>query len=119
MTNITTFMEGNYNLTKIIASNPIDNPAGAFSTWNIVMNGYGTIILIAVIGITLFLIMRKNDNVKDTEAAVYSGYIISIAGLFLALINIDGVRLLEWKYLFIIWVITGIAVLLDKVNGRY
>ena len=119
MSNQTLFMEGEYNLTSIIDSNIIDSPETWLYNWNVQMGGWAIFALLIVFMIILFFAMRKNDNIKDSESAAYAGYITSIVALFLIIINIDGNHLLEWSQVLTIWIITGIAFLVDKVNGDF
>lgn len=119
MSNTSLFMEGEYNLTSIISNNVINEPERWVYNWNTQMEGWAIFGLLVVIMIVLYLIMRRNDNIKDTEAVSYAGFVCSIGALLLVLISVDGQHLISWGQTFIIWVITGIAVLLDKINGRY
>ena len=112
-------MQGDYNLSSIVSADIINEPTKWLFNFNSELGGWFLIISLAVIGLILFLTMRKADNIKDTEAASYSGFIISIAGLLLVLIKVDGNSLLTFTQVFPIWVITGISVMVDRFKGRY
>lgn len=117
--NASLFMEGTYNLTKIVETDVVSNPDLFLLNINQALDGWLVIALIYATLIVLFLIARQNENVKDTEALSYSGVIISFVALFLLFIKIDGARLVTFLQVFPIWVITGIAILLDKLNITY
>lgn len=113
------FMEYPYNISKLAGSDAIDHPEVWLFNWNILVGGWAVYLFLIVIAIVLFFAMRRNDNIQDSEAAVYAGYIVSIVGLIIILISINGEHLLKWGQLFSIWVITAIAVLIDKINLRF
>jgi len=109
-------MSVNYNLTKLVSINAIDNTADVVSWWNNIFGGSGIFILLGVVGLVLFLASRKFVD-SDTEALSYAGLIVTLAGIFLFMVQTsDGSKLLGWGYLMIIVLITGIATYLNFTN---
>lgn len=108
-----------YNLTNIISPKIINEPNLWLAAFNNEMSGYFIITSLAVIGIVLFIAAR-NMNVKDSEAAVYSGMIISVAGLLLFFVDTGSyVKLVTWPQEFILIVITAISIFINKFRQKY
>lgn len=121
MVNCTTnFMEGcTYNLSKIFNNDIINSPHNWVAAYNGLLDGYPIIILLAVIGILLYLGIKR-DTGFDSEAVVYSGIITTFCGLLLFLIKIDeGTKLVTWPYLVPFVVITFIAIIANYVNKKF
>jgi len=111
-------MSVNYNITALTNVSVIDNPGDWLSVWNGMMDGFGIFVMLGVVGIVLFLAVRKYVD-SDTEALSYAGFIITFAGILLFLVEtVDGSKLLSWGYLVIIILITAIANYLNFVNRK-
>jgi len=108
-----------YNLTNILSTDIIDAPNNWLAAFNHEMMGFPIITMLLVIGVVLF-IGARSINVKDSEAAVYSGLIISFVGLLLFFIDTGNyVKLITWTQEFLLILITAIAILMNKVMKRY
>ena len=118
------FMENfTYNLTKIVSTDIIDDPTQWIFNFNSEMGGTIIIAGLATLAIVLFLLARNLENVqgrvKDSEAAVYSGLIVSVIGLLLFFIEVGGEKILTFEQLLIFLVATGIAILINSINRYY
>ena len=108
-----------YNLTKLFSPDLLNDPARWIVNYNEAMGGFYMITALAIIGIVLFIIAKRSDEIEDTQAAVYAGAVTSITGVLLFLIRVDGVKLLEWYHLTIFIVLTMLAIIIDKVTRKY
>ena len=115
-------MNGTYDLTGIISKDAIDAPAKWFANFNTQMDGVFIITFLIVFGLVLYLIMRSNANTSETKAAVYAGYMTSIIGVFIFVINIiefPALKLITWWQLLPILIITATAIFIDKTNRTF
>jgi hypothetical protein len=118
--NITNITEGaTYNLTKLTTVDAVNHPDLLIFNLNSLFNDLLVITLLWVTMIILFMIIRSQDNVKDTEAASYAGVIVSVGSILILFINIEGSSLVSFAQVFPLWVITGLAILMDKILGNY
>lgn len=112
-------MSVNYNLTALSNISVLDAPADAIVWWNSSLGGFAVFTLLAVIGLILFLAMRKFVD-SDSEAIGYSSFIMTIVGIFLFVIETSsGDKILSWPYLIIIIIITAISNFLNFINRRF
>lgn len=114
------FVEGcTYNLSKLFNNDVINAPHNWLGAYNGMLDGYPIIMLLAVIGILLYLGIKKTSG-YDSEAAVYSGIITTFFGIILFLIRIDdGTKLVTWPYLVPFVVLTFVAIIANYVNKRF
>ena len=119
MVNYTNIMENNYNLTNIFSSSAIDNPTSWLSNFNSELSGLFFIALLAVFAIILYILAKEIDNVKDSQAAVYSGFIVTIIGVLLFFIEVGGEKLLSFNQLLIFIIATALAILADRIIRNY
>lgn len=118
--NTSNIMESQYNLTKIISGDIIDNPTSWFSNFNSELGGYLFITLVAVLGLVLFFVMRERSNVKDSEAALFSGFIISLVSLLAFLVTaVEGVKIISFEQFVTVLVFTGVMVIAHFIRQRY
>jgi len=111
-------MSVNYNLTALSNVSVINEPGDWLSIWNGMMGGFGIFVMLGVVGLVLFLVVRRFVD-SDTEALSYAGFITTFAGILLFLVETsDGSKLLSWGYLVIIILITAIANYLNFVNRK-
>lgn len=109
----------NYNITALTSLSAVDNPGNVLNWWNQAIGGFGVFVLLAVIGLVLFLASRKYVT-SDTEALSYAGFIVSFAGIMLFLITTDtGDKLIGWGYLVIIFLITSVSTYLNFINRKF
>jgi len=122
MVNATNILENNYNLTKIFNNQPITDPTQWLGAFNELMKGYYVVSLLAVVGISLFFLIREKNLTSDSEAGLYAGLICSISGLFLFLADVitgNTLKLLTWEQLVPFFLITGACALIDHVRRKY
>lgn len=116
MSNATTIMENlTYNLSKIISTDIIDEPTTWLFNFNNEMSGVFLLAIMIVFSIVLFLLARNLEEVADTQAAVYSLLIVSVLGLLLFFIEVDGAKLLEFTQLLPFIIGLGLAVGADRL----
>lgn len=108
-----------YNLTKIISVDIINEPSTWLFSFNNELGGFLLIGLLAVFGIILFILARQIEEVKDSRAAVYSGLIVSVLALLLFFIEADGNKVLSFDQLMVFLVITGLAIIIDRIARNY
>lgn len=119
MSNITNIMEnGTYNLSKIISTDMLENPASWLANFNGEMNGQFIIFCLGASLLTLFFIARTLDGVTDSEAAVASTLVISIVATLLFFIVVEGQKLLSFDQLMIFLVLMAVSVLGNEINKR-
>jgi len=112
-------MSVNYNLTELSRINLLENPADAINWWNNSLGGGAVPILIGVIGLILFLVMRKFVD-SDTEAMTYSGYVLSITSFFLFLLKDNvGEPILSFGWFSLVLVFTAVSAFLNMINNKY
>ncbi len=113
---MTDIMTANYNLSLLADKNMFTDTADILSWWNGAMDGIGLFVLLGVIGLVLFLAVRKFVD-SDSEALSYSGFIVTFVGLMLFIIKDSaGDALLGWGYLSLIILVTAIATFLNFIN---
>ena len=117
-----TIINATYDLTNIINASAIEDPPFWLASVNEAVGGYIIFTLLAVFTVILFLEARKNENVSDTEAAVYSGLIASIVGTLLFVVDITampGVKILQWTHLLPFIVLTGVSIVANYFNRKF
>lgn len=115
-------MDINYNLSKVFTQDIVNDPVTWFGALTNEVGGFITLGILIALGIILFLAVRKREEVTDVEAGMYAGLITSIIGVMLFLISLPlepGTKILTWVQLVPILVITGIFIILSRVNKRY
>lgn len=117
----TNVMDIYYNISNIVNPDIINNPQSLIGGVNNALNGWLTPSLLVVLGVVLYLGIKSYDeSMKDSEAALYSSYVMSIMALFLFLISLgENAKLLSWEWLTIFLVLTGTLILVDKFNRSY
>lgn len=110
-----------YNISSIVDPTIIDSPQALIGGVNTALNGWLTPTLLIVFGIILFLgIKSYSQDMKDSEAALFASYVISVMSVFLFLISLgEEAKLLSWEYLVVFLVITGVLIFVDKFNRKY
>lgn len=124
MTNFTgSILEQNYNLTKLITSSNesiIGNPPLWLGNFNNEMGGIVLTVLLYVFGVILFLVVRRRDEVKDSEALLFAGFMTTIIGVLAFVIDTGlETKLISWPALLPIIIITAFAVILNYINRNY
>lgn len=120
-----TILEQNFNLTKLMSAgddSAIDNPVLWVANWNQEMEDIGLVTFLYVFGGLLFLIIRRRPEVKDSEAVVYAGFVCTLLGIMMFVIDIVSqpeYKLLKWASLLPIVVITASAVVSNIVNQNF
>lgn len=110
-----------HNLSAIISEDAVNEPVVWLANVNLEATSYLIPASLIVIGVVLFAIVRKSDNINDAEALSYAGLIISIASilLFVAGNVLSGVRLISWVFIWPVLVLTGIALFVNFSLKRY
>lgn len=122
MTTTNFIMNGTYDLTNIISKDAIENPATWIANFNIQMDNIFIITFLVIFGLILYLIARRNESTTDAKAIIYAGFITSIIGIFIFVINITAypdLKLVTWVQLLPILIITGFAIYFDKTNRTF
>lgn len=120
-------LEQNYNLTRLMPSGNstnesiIDDPPRWLASFNEEMNSIPVAVFLYLCGVILFLVIRRRIEVKDSEALLYSGFMTSLVGVLLFVVDtgITGVKLISWGALLPIIVITAVAIILNYINRNY
>ncbi len=116
MSNATTIMENyTYNLSNIISTDIINEPTTWLFNFNNEMSGVFLLSILVVFAIVLFLLSRQLEEVVDTQALVYSLFIVSVLALLLFFIEVDGSKLLSFEQLLFFLVALGLSVGADRL----
>lgn len=105
-----------YNLTKIISTDIINEPNTWLFNFNNEMSGILFLSFMVVFAIVLFLLARQLEGVPDTQAAVYSLLIVSVLGLLLFFIEVDGSKLLSFEQLLPFLIALSLSVGADRLT---
>lgn len=123
MTNFTgNILEQTYNLTPLMDGSIVDEPVSWLANFNLSMGGIVFITFLYVFIAVLFLVVRRRDEVKDSEAALYAGLMGTIIGVMVFLIRTgvaEAPKLIEWGALLPIIVITALMVIFNYINRNY
>ncbi len=122
MTNYTNIMENNYNLTALLSANPIEDPVTFIGRINEILGGYYVISFLIGLAVVLFLLMRRNETVEDSTAALFATFITAIIGsliFVLPYITELQTKLLSGGQLGVIFVMLFISVVVDRIAIRY
>lgn len=120
MANVSDIMTSNYNLTKVFSTDVFDNPTGWFAGLNNELSGYVITGILVFIGVVMFVYMKENKGLKDSEAGLFSGVIISIVGLLLFVASTGtSVKLLSWEQYMLFLVITASLIIVNFIGRRY
>lgn len=123
-------LEQNYNLTKLMgvgvegSDNPsaIDDPPLWIANWNEQLEDLGIVTFLYVFCGLLFLVIRRRPEVKDSEAALYAGFIGTLLGVLIFVIDIVAkpeYKLITWVQLLPMIVITAFSIILNMANRDY
>jgi len=123
MTNFTgSILEQKYNLTPLMDGSIVEDPPSWLANFNLNMGGFFFVTTLYIFVVVLFLVIRRRDEVKDSEAALYAGFIGSIIGVLTFLIQ-TGVtempKLITWGQLLPVIVLTAVMVIFNYINRNY
>lgn len=110
-----------YNLSKILGEvNVIEEPVKWVYYYNLALDGWFIISMLALVGVALFFFVRRVGE-SDIRSAMYASFMTSFVGLLLFLITVPdtSLKLLSWGQLVPFFVITLVLILVDKINQEY
>lgn len=113
MINATDFMQGYYNLSKVISTDMIEDPTTWLFNFNVEMGGLFVVGSLLAFGVALFFIARNLEGVKDSEAAVASGFVLSVIGTLLFFIEVGGDKILSFDQLLLFLIITAVSIIVN------
>lgn len=113
-------INGTYDIGGLFAIDPISNGPSWLGAVNTELGGWFMLSVLVVVGLILFLAARKLDGVSDTRALVYAGFISSFSGMLLVIVSLTTENnLLGWEQWSVVFILTLIAIGLDKANVTY
>lgn len=118
-------LEQQYNLTGLLTAgndSAIDSPTNWLAAWNQQLGNIGIVTFLYVFAALLFLIIRRKEEVKDSEAGVYAGLMGTVLGVFLFVIDITNItdyKLITWAQLLPIVVLTGFAIYSNIMDRNF
>jgi len=116
-----TIINATYDLTNIISNEVLNDPPYWLALINQQVGGFIFVTFLAIFGVVLWLI-QKNNGSTDGESIAYAGLICTVVGAFLFVIQITAmpnVKLLTWVQLLPFFVVTAVAMIMNKVNQKY
>lgn len=85
-----TIINGTFDLSTLISTNPIDQPVNFIALFNELLGGYIVVSILLVLGVIVFLISRSVTQ-DDLRASIQASFISSFVGLLVFLVEVTGV----------------------------